>query len=613
MIQYIQTLDDTVINKIAAGEVVEGPYSVVKELTENAIDAKADTIVVEIKEGGKKYIRVTDNGTGIKDEEIEKAFLRHTTSKINKINDLDTLLTLGFRGEALASIASVSQIELITKTQEQEHGMHIEIIGGKVVNKKEIGCPTGTTIIIRNLFFNTPARLKFMKSTQAETTKISEIISRLSLSKDSVSFKFINNNKVMFTTSRNSNLRDRILNIFGKEIGKNLIEINGVFDTFKVKGYIGQPNFVRGNRSYEITYVNGRFIKSKLIFSAIEDAYKGTVIINKFPICFLYIDIEPSQIDINVHPSKTEVKILNEQSVYNQLFNLIRNTLTSYTKFTELEIKNQNQNKSANTFDSHNLDYAAADHYKNDFVKSVPQENKSRESIVKENSTDYNLEIEKYFQKKLDRNDIEEEDTNQQDDFLSHLLVDYKIIGQIFNTYIMLEKENSIYLIDQHAAHERLLYNNLVEQLNNEKILSQQLIQPYVLEFSNDDCLILEKHIEKFRNLGFNIENFGDNTYVIRSVPLIMDQLRNFNFLYDIIDNIKSQNKFNSDLMFDDILIKKACKAAIKALDKLDIIEVENLINDILTLEPPLTCPHGRPIILTLTKQDIEKSFKRIQ
>ena len=623
MSDYIHILDDNVINQIAAGEVVEGPYSVVKELMENAIDAKADSITVEIKEGGKKYIRITDNGIGISEKEVEKAFMRHTTSKIKMMNDLDSLITLGFRGEALASIASVAQVEIITKTKDQQHGIQLEITGGRIVNRKEIGCPTGTTIIIRNLFFNTPARFKFMKSTQAETSRISEIISRLAVSKIDIAFKYINNNNIMFTTSGNGNPKDAIINVFGKEIARNLIEVNEKNDTFEIKGYISQPEHTRGNRNYEVIFVNNRFVKSKVIYNAIENAYKGKIIINRFPVSFLYLNINPSLIDINVHPAKTEIKIFDEQAVYDFIYSAIKSALTKETTISDFKINTKGyvkdssneylMNKKTNTinngFPVKELEILKEITRGSIVEKKVKEEPKDTPA---ENQQTNLSEIISFFEEVKERDVVEtNEEVITQKSFIYEVLQNYRIIGQIFNTYIMIEKDNSIYLIDQHAAHERLIYNQLKDQFTNKRIVSQQLLSPEVLEFSNEDSLIVNKYLEIFNSLGFDMEDFGQNTYIIRGVPLIMDELKNFNFIYDVIDNF-DVSKSNVEI-FEEELILKSCKAAIKAMDKLDNLEISKLISDLRNIEPPLTCPHGRPILLTLSKYEIEKNFKRVQ
>lgn len=618
MNRKIDILDDLTINKIAAGEVVEAPYSVVKELIENAIDAGASTITLEIKDGGKKYIRITDNGVGIKEEYVEKAFMRHSTSKITNINDLNNINSLGFRGEALASIAAVSQAEMITRPDEQQYGILIEIIGGKTEIIRKVGCPVGTTIIIKNLFFNTPARLKFMKSTNAETMKITEIIIRLSLSNPGISFKYINNNNIMFTTPGNNILSQAILSVFDKDTFKNLIFLEKNELNMKLHGYIGQPSFVRGNRNLQIIYVNGRYVKNKLISKAIEEAYKEKIIINKHPVCILNLNIDPSIIDVNVHPAKTEVKFEAEEQIYDFIYKSIVSTLQQNTTIPNL-IAIKSKSKPENYID-----------VRQNFAPVTSIESQKQKNISQNTSTIENVLINeiqgKYIQDSNigpinqfidDKNNEEQlqinclEEDIVQFSFLNTLLDQYKIVGQIFNTYIVLEKDKSMYLIDQHAAHERLLYNKFLKEIKNEKVVSQRLIESKVLELSSEDYMLLSNNMSIFRKLGFEIEDFGINTIIIRQVPMILGKPQNFSFIYEILDEVRNNN--NIDNYFEDTIIKRACKEAIKAKDRLDYSEIKKLIEEICTLTPPLTCPHGRPIILTMGKYEIEKHFKRIQ
>lgn len=631
MNRKINILDDLTINKIAAGEVVEAPYSVVKELIENAIDSNASTIVLEIKQGGKKYIRITDNGVGIKEEYVEKAFMRHSTSKITNINDLNTITSLGFRGEALASISAVSQIEMVTRTSDQQHGMQIKLVGGKVESKKMVGCPIGTTIIVKNLFFNTPARLKFMKSNGAETMKITEIITRLSLSNPNISFKYINNNNIMFITPGNNSLSKAIVSVFNTDTFKNLISMDQRKSSMELKGYIGQPSFVRGNRSLQIFYINGRYIKNNLINKAIKAAYKEKITINKHPICILNLIINPSEVDINVHPSKTEVKFENEEQIYYFIYNCIADTLENNVVISSIipgESKPKEYKNIDNKIDRPNT---IRNQISNKFEDSIKENNDFKKKYIKEDSKLYRIDTQldkfkdtgnktldnfidtinstgEYDQKQLELCNSESELV--QSSFLSSLLSGYKIVGQVFNSYIVVEKENSIYLIDQHAAHERLIYNDFIEKMKQENIASQRLIQPKVLELSSEDYILLCDNINLFARLGFQIEDFGTNTMIIREVPIILGKPRNFNFIYEILDDVKENNINN---YFENTIIKKACKEAIKAKDKLDYPEIKKLIEDLNNIKPPLTCPHGRPIILTMSKYEIEKYFKRIQ
>lgn len=619
MSKLIKVLNDLTINKIAAGEVVEGPYSVIKELIENAIDAKATNITVEIKEGGKKYIRISDNGAGIYHDDIEVAFMRHATSKIIDLEDLDTISTLGFRGEALASIASVSHVEIVTKPKDQNYGISVNIVGGKILSKKEVGCPDGTTIIVKNLFFNTPARLKFMKSPQAETTKISEMLSRLSLSKPDIVFKYINNNNIMFTTPGNNNLGQTILSILDKDLFKNLIPLNESTNDITIRGFISQPTYVRGNRSYEILFVNNRYIKSKLIYKAIEDAYKEKLPINKFPICILNIEICPRHIDVNVHPAKTEVKFHNDTDIYNLIYNAVINKLSEKTTLSKLTFENkQFNNKSSNDVDNtrKSEDYLDTSFNENKSTYTTYNNNKPIETQISLKGVHNTNEFREIKDMNIESAVTEKnfDDSHQeitQKNFLDNLLYNYRVVGQLFNTYIILEKDLSMYLIDQHAAHEKLVFNQMLQEFNNGSIVTQSLLEPKILELAHEDFLVVTQHIDRFQKLGFKMECFGHNTIIIREVPLIMGVPRDYSFLIELLDQLKSENY--SDTYFNETIIRKSCREAIKANDRLNISEITKLIDDLSSLEPPLTCPHGRPIILSLSKYEIEKSFKRIQ
>jgi len=584
MNKKIEMLDNLTINKIAAGEMIEAPHSVVKELIENSIDAGASIITLEIKEGGKKYIRVTDNGIGISEGYVEQAFMRHSTSKITNIDDLNSIVSLGFRGEALASIAAVSQVEMITRTADQAHGVMIEIVGGKIEAAKKVGCPVGTTVIVKNLFFNTPARLKFMKSNSAETMKISKVITLLSLSNPGITFKYINNNEIIFTTPGNNALSQAILSVLDKDTFKNLIFLEEKGPDMKLSGYISQPNFVRGNRNLQIIYVNGRYIKNKLISEAIGEAYKEKVIINRYPVCILNLNIDPSETDINVHPSKTEIKFEKEGQVQEFIYKSIVETLEKDSVIPKLQVT---EHKCREEQISEPM-----------FISSA--ETGNPKEIVEDMDITEDAMI----------NEIDE-DYTKQSSFLDTLSSQYKIIGQIFNTYIILEKEQSIYLIDQHAAHERLLYNRFLKEIEDESVVSQKLVEAKVLELSNEDYILLSDNMDLFIKLGFHMEDFGINAVIIREVPMILGKPQDFSFIYEILDEMRGNDNIAGH--FEDTIAKRACKKAIKAKDKLDHYEIKQLIEELHTLVPPLTCPHGRPIILTMRQYDIEKHFKRIQ
>ena len=682
MSKKINILDDLTINKIAAGEVVERPSSVTKELVENSIDAGSTQIVIDIIDGGKKQIRITDNGSGILSSEVDKSFLRHATSKIEKIDDLYDLYSLGFRGEALASIASVSRLEMITKTKDEPLGTKVILEGGKEILKEPVGTKDGTTIIIKDLFFNTPVRQKFLKSTHAETINISDLINKLAIGNTNVQFKYINNGKLMLNTPGDGKLLSVVRSIYGKEIVDNLIEINEEGKYCNIHGYIGNNNIYRSNKNLQHIYINNRFVKSKIILDAISEAYKSIIPINKHGICFLNIDINPAKIDVNIHPTKLEVKFENEKEMYIELRDILRKTLLSASligryesydkKPTVSEVKEsytdiQNNipndignvsvatpkidkaeemgtfmslsdvlNKSNDKKESEVIDNKTTDNIakldKNDFkeankekltyeinypkedIKLQSMENKKNEYFI-----DGVVDISKSFTfdelkdlSQIDKDTNKEEDlqVDNVDNQNRFSLTEFRVVGSILNTYIVLEKNNSMYLLDQHAAHEKVLYEEYMRKFKSHKIDMQMLLDPIVIELSNVDMMKVENNIDLFLNFGFEIELFGNNHIMIRGVPTIFGNPESEKFILQIIDNI--DNLKNSYDLKDDKFASMACRAAIKANDKIHKVEMNKLLSQMETCENPFTCPHGRPTIVEISKKEIEKMFKRI-
>ncbi len=682
MSNKINILDDLTINKIAAGEVVERPSSVVKELVENCIDANASKIIIDIVDGGKKSIRITDNGSGILSSEVDKSFLRHATSKINKIDDLYDLYSLGFRGEALASISAISKLEMITKSKEESIGTKVLVEGGKIISKEPVGTNNGTTIIIKDIFFNTPVRQKFLKSTHAETINISDLINKLAIGNPNIQFKYINNKKQMLNTPGDGKLINVIRSIYGKDITENLIDVDFECKYFRMSGYIGNNNVYRSNKNLQHTYINKRFVKSKVILDAISESYKSIIPIGKHPVCFLNISINPSKIDVNIHPTKLEVKFEDEKDLYIELRDYLRRRLLS----SNLIGKYENYDKTINpTIKS--IDYIdkvkestspidvieinsdmKIDSFKsindifNDIDNTSYDDNKITKSIEKsvvsnqpflinEDNLDYNqkldtenitiskinnkdefiiegnLDIGKSFSmedlEKLDKeeskltdktyevNDIastQESFFENEDDKFS--IKEYSLVGTIFNTYIILQKNDSMYLLDQHVAHERVLYERYMDKFYQHDISMQMLLDPIILELSNIDMLQVEKNIDLFMKFGFEIEIFGNNHIMIRCVPTIFGAPESEKFILQIIDNI-DDIKNNYELKGEKFA-SMACKAAIKANDKIHSLEIDSLINQLSICKNPFTCPHGRPIIVEITKKEIEKMFKRI-
>ncbi|WP_099192035.1 DNA mismatch repair endonuclease MutL [Tepidibacter mesophilus] len=675
MIKEINLLDEYTINKIAAGEVVERPSSVVKELVENSIDAGSSKITVEISNGGKELIRITDNGHGIPKSQVEKSFLRHATSKISEIDDLYSLDSLGFRGEALASIASIARVELITRTIEDTVGVKVCIEGGVIKNKEPIGTSIGTTIIVKDLFFNTPARKKFLKSSTSENINITDMINKLCIGNPDIQFKYINNNRIMLTSPGDSNLKNTVRSIYGKNISDNLKSIEIETDFLKLKGYIGNNTIYRNNKTLQHIYINGRYVKSKLILAAIYEAYKGILPINKHSICFLNLSIDAQKIDVNVHPNKLEIKFEDDQ----RIFNLIKIKINELLLGTNLipkyvpnnqEIKKEdteniisiddliidinkekidlmkvNQNETQIKIDSvkhKNIDSSAK--HKNidseleksymsdldsslhkvnlsnntfeednvDFKTNICEVNYKKELIEKENNhfSKSNTKETINFDVEFDVEKVKESNEEIYNEYKGEKLKDLNIVGTIFNTYIICQSKESIFLIDQHAAHERVVYEEYLTKFKTENISSQILLKPMIMELCNKDMLIIEDKLDIFMKFGFEVELFGDNSIIVRSVPNVFGLPESENFILDIIDNI--DKLFNNYDFKKEQIASMACKSAIKANDRIENIEINTLIEKLKRCNNSYTCPHGRPIIVEMTKKEIEKMFKRI-
>ncbi len=623
MARKVKMLDEITINQIAAGEVIQGPHSVIKELIENSIDANSSKIFVEIKNGGKSYIRITDNGMGIDAEDIEMVFERHSTSKINQIDDLDALNTLGFRGEALASIASVAQVEVTTKTEEGVTGVFIALSGGEILSKKEVSATQGTTIIIRNLFFNTPARRKFMKSVKAETTKINEVITRLAISKSIIAFRYVNNNNIMFTTPGDGNLSKVLLSIFPKELYQNMIQLGSIKkNTAEVSGYISQPMYGRGNRNLEIFFVNNRLVKSKLLSKAVEKAYENKLMIHRFPICILSISVPPETIDVNIHPAKTEVKFYDEKEVTNFLTTEISEALEAGTRIIKPDFTHTYDSKNRNTDEevfssstekvSKKLPTSSPLGHSSTDNSSVPyKENKSESKSLAARLNEKLLQDQKLQEEEMEN--IQETMLSEKEEknlpFSLDPLKGFKILGQAFHSYILFESKTTLFLVDQHAAHERILYDQLYEDAKQNRVIRQRLLKPESLRLSPEDYALFKEHESVFDEVGFTIESFGKDTIVIREVPLALGVPKDPSFIIDILDRIGGKNPPEDE---KSLIIQKSCKNAIKASKSLSQMEIKELLHKLQSITPPLHCPHGRPILLKVEERDLEKFFKRI-
>lgn len=707
----IKVLDQNTINKIAAGEVIEKPSSVIKELVENSIDSGATAVTVEVKGGGLSFMRVTDNGAGINKDEVKLAFKRHATSKLVKVEDLLSISSLGFRGEALASIAAVSQVELISKTADDVTGIRYQIHGGAEISSEEIGCPNGTTIVVRNLFYNTPARKKFMKTDATEISYIYDLMCRICMSHPEVSFKFIANGTDKIFTSGNGKLKDIIYHIYGRDITSNLLEINAENDYMKISGFIARPCISRGNRSFEGYYVNHRYIKSAVLTKAIEDAFRTFVMIHKFPFTEINFDVKPDLIDVNVHPTKMELKFVNSQDIYSFTYNAIRETLLfkelipditpekdpKPETFKQRDIGNkpeafenkrrealaakENKNvpangvapassymptsgrssestpapvrpvievidetKSANCVRedvspykravSENREYVAESNADNQNTgnQNTGDQNSGNQNIDSQNtcnkenvntntdvSTSQSSDNQALLNNSLENTEPAEEKKKyvQQDMFQEKFLTKearakHRLIGQLFKTYWLIEYDGRFFIMDQHAAHEKVKYEELMANYNNKKIYSQYLMPPAVVTLSAAEIEFLHENMEMFEALGYQIENFGGREFKLNAVPDNLFGLDGRELFIDFIADASSSAKKVTIDTFIHKLSTMACKAAIKGNTEISFKEADALIDQLLKLENPYTCPHGRPTVISMTEAEIEKKFKRI-
>ncbi|MCF6464964.1 DNA mismatch repair endonuclease MutL [Clostridium sp. Cult2] len=599
----IKILDEATIQKIAAGEIIERPSSIIKELVENSLDANSSSITVEITNGGKKYIRVTDNGDGFTENDLKIAFKRHSTSKLDNFEDLYRIMSFGFRGEALASISSVSKVEVLTKTDNNLSGLQAFVEDGNVIKLRPVGCPKGTTMIVRDLFYNLPVRENFLKSDTVEGNHVSDNIYKLALGNHGVSFKYIRDNKVIFKTSKNNDLKSNIYTLLGKDFSDNLISIDYKSSDFNIHGYISNNTFYRGNRSHQYLYINNRYINNNFISNLIENKYKSIIPINRFPVFVVFIDINPLLIDVNIHPTKQEVKFINQKEIYNTLDSTIDNVLNKVLSIPKISLK-----KDEGSQEEDNLPLLYEETlFEKDFSETSKDENNikvysnSSKEEFEVNIKDYNLEYLDEFTNK----DYSKE--------LAYTLNNSKIIGVLFSTFILLEniEMDKIFIIDQHAAHERVIYEKYKEEYKSEKVVIQNLLTPEIVELSNSEVESVIENIDLINGLGFIVEQFGSNSIIIRGVPLLFGRPQVKSLFMDLIDIINLNINSSYEIKLDKI-IKMACTKAIKSGDNMDNIEIHSLIKQLSETKIPYTCPHGRPTIIEISRKDIEKEFKRI-
>ncbi len=686
----IHVLDSRTIDRIAAGEVVERPASVVKELVENAIDAGSTAITVEAKEGGIEFIRVTDNGCGIEREQLPTAFLRHATSKIEDADDLNHIASLGFRGEALSSIAAVSRVEIITKRKENLTGTRMVLEGAKEQSIDEIGAPDGTTFLMRNLFFNTPVRRKFLKQPATEGSYITDLMEHLALSRPDISFKFVLGNQTRFHTSGNGDLREVIYRIYGREIAAQLVPIQMEENGIKVEGYLGKPVLVRSNRNFEIYFINGRFIRSGVIAKAIEEGYKQYLMQHKFPLCVLHITMDTETVDVNVHPSKMDVRFSDGMAFARMLSENIATTLRNREMIPDASLedeksiqkKEQEDRKaswkehtpevfekkreesyrvmeaakyeavpkdrrefiqkpiwqethagiqtsirkaesiSARTEEPNPVTAATPETKEDDFfVEAEPLKPTSLEPVICPETAEVMEAVDGIpAEKQPSAMDMEPvvKDVQQMNLFEEKLLSvqnrsRYRIIGQVFDTYWLIQFEDKLFIIDQHAAHEKVKYERLMKQFHEKSVISQRLMPPIIVSLTGQEESILHTYEDAFSQLGFEIEAFGGNEYALRSVPVDLYGCSERELFLAVLDELSQEiGNRGSFQVIEEKIASMSCKAAVKGNNRLSLQEADQLIDELLTLDNPYNCPHGRPTIITMTETDLEKKFKRI-
>ena len=637
----INILDKSTIDKIAAGEVVERPASIVKELLENAIDASSNQITVEIKDGGISYIRITDNGTGIEKDDIKTAFLRHATSKIKNAADLDNILSLGFRGEALSSISAVTRTEIISKTKSSFTANLYKIEGGEELCFEEVAAPDGTTIIIKDLFYNTPARRKFLKSPNTEAAYISDIVEKLALSNPDISFRYINNNVNKLHTLGNGNVKDIIYQIYGKEASSSLLELKYKDDIFKINGYIAKPEYSKSKRTNEIYFINSRYIKNSIIAKAIEDAYGNRMMQGKYPFVVLNININPSLLDVNVHPSKMEIRFEDVNTIYAVIKSAVENTLVSadlvkraYVSEKDrieeikqnLKIKLEEENRvrypenfernrikeleKENTIKSIGIERKNLDilNIEKNNEKPIEIKEKKEEYIFEDKTKEYiKTELESKVAQKIE--DVEYEQLKFLDE---KNIKKHRIVGQIFGTYWIVELDKEMFIIDQHAAHEKVLYERFLKAYENDISTKQYISPSIILSLSDIELEALEINRDFFYKMGFEIENFGGREIKVSALPNNLPSVDKKDLLMELIEEISESGIIRQAEPILSKLASISCKAAIKGNQNISFEEAQILIDEMLNLDNPYNCPHGRPTIIKMSKYEIEKKFKRI-
>ena len=641
----IQLLDQKTIDNIAAGEVIERPASVVKELVENAVDAKANAVTVEIKDGGMTLIRVTDNGIGIPKDQVKTAFLRHATSKIRSVEDLLSVSSLGFRGEALSSISAVAQVELVTKTAESFSGVSYKIYGGEEEAFEDIGAPDGTTFLVKNLFYNTPARRKFLKSATTEAGYVEQMMVHIALSHPEISFKFIHNNKNKIYTSGNGKVKDIIYHIYGRDVAGALIPLEAQNEDVKVTGFVAKPYVSRGNRNYESYFINGRYIKSSIIYKAIEEGYRTFTMKHRYPFVCLDFKIDQELLDVNVHPTKMEIRFRNGREIYELVVDAVRAALLQRDLVQDVLRETPKKKELPKTKEVKKPEPFEVNRRKEE-VQKVDQQGqgvqqqveKQRQAVqqqiekpshpVKKTPTaseaskntkkptyaglNYNTQKKEFPQYKTDELSSNQMTLREDPVFSVQARPDRKILGQLFKTYWLIEYEDQLFIMDQHAAHEKVNYERLMKNFKEKEIYSQRLEPPMVVTVSMTEAEALTRYKDAFAGLGFTIESFGGNEYCIREVPANLYGIGERDLFMELLDAVSQENGTLDTEVIASKIATMACKMSIKGNQRVSLMEVEHLLDELMKLENPYQCPHGRPTIIKMSKYEIDKKFKRI-
>ena len=613
----IKVLDNTIINQIAAGEVVERPASVVKELVENAIDAGAKAVTVEIRDGGTSLIRVTDNGSGIAADQLRAAFLRHATSKIRDMEDLENVLTLGFRGEALSSIAGVAQVEVITKTAAAESGRRLEIHGGEVIAEEDIGCADGTSFAVRNLFYNVPARRKFLKKPAVESGYISDVLSKIAIGHPEVAVKYVNNATVVLQTNGADDMKTAVFHVYGREIATMLIPVDAKRDGFRLTGFIARPETARANRTYENFFINGRYVKCVVVQNAAEEAFKTRLPVGKFPVFVLHLQMPPSFVDVNVHPTKLEVRFSDERFIYDLIFDALDAALRGESLIPRVEPHVKAAAAEEPVVPIFEKPPAYGEQSLTEAVETAPVQASAGSDtfalpdIAPIGARKLGVMTEMHEPEGMPAMEMQAQQPAAGVPFFHT----YKIVGQLFRTYWIVEQNESVYVIDQHAAHERVLFETYLERLKKGAVVTQQLVSPVAVKLSLRESEIVREHGEFLQLLGFELDELGEQSFALRALPYVFDKPAEPGLFTDIIDALTDTTGAVGDL-YDARLTRiatMACKAAVKGNDRLVETEARALLEQLLRLENPFTCPHGRPTVVEMTKYEFEKMFKRVQ